>query len=81
MPTIGHWLWGLWAGSILLIALWFGVMEGIAIANGESRDTLSEAIWDHSHLPAAVVFILAGVVVFGVIWFLIHVVSKGKLGI
>ncbi len=79
--TIQHWLWGLWAGGMLLVAVWFGIMEGIAIANGDSRDTLSEAIWDHSHLPAAVVFLLAGIVVFGTLWFLIHIVTKGKLGI
>ncbi|MCJ7676829.1 MAG: hypothetical protein MUO35_03815 [Anaerolineales bacterium] len=81
MPTIAHWLWGLWAGGIVALAVWFDIMEGIAMANGGSRDTLSEAIWDHTHLPAAVVFVGAGIVVFGAIWFCIHIVSKGKWGI
>lgn len=81
MPTIPHWLWGAWAGGIVILLIWFAAMEGIAIANGRSADTLSQAIWDHGRLPAVVVFLGAGVVVFGAIWFLIHVVSKGKLGI
>jgi hypothetical protein len=82
MPTIPHWLWGVWAGGILTLAAWFGVMEGIAIANGfRSHDTLSEAVWEHARLPAVVLFLGAGLVIFGTIWLLIHFVSKGRLGI
>jgi hypothetical protein len=69
----------LWAGGILLIAVWFGIMEGIAKANAESGDTLSEAIWDHSHLPAVVVFLLVFLVMGLTFWFGIHIVTKGKI--
>ena len=79
MPTIPHWLWGVWASGIVVLAVWFGVMEGIALANGfSSHDTLTEAVWEHGHIPSVVLFLGAGLIVFGTIWLLIHFVSQGK---
>jgi len=82
MPTIPHWLWGAWAGGIVLLLVWFGVMEGIAIANRKgTADTLSEVVWQHGHIPAAVFFIGAGIMVFATIWLMIHFISRGHWGI
>ena len=80
MPTIPRWLWDLWLLFLLIGAAWFGVMEGIALANKVRGDTFSEVVW-MNHLPAVVLFLGAGVIIFGTIWTLIHFVSGGKWGI
>ena len=83
---IPHWLWAAWAitGGVFLIlwgAVWFGTMEGIAIANKEGGDTLSEVVWNHAHIPAALLFIGTGLIVFGSLWLMLHFASGGKWGI
>jgi uncharacterized integral membrane protein len=80
MPTIPTWLWKAWLGGVGIIALWFTVMEGIALINKIRGDTFSEFVW-RDHLPAVLFFLGAGLVIFGTIWLLIHFVSGGKWGI
>jgi len=81
MPTIPHWLWLLWFLDGVVWAAWFGIIEGIAIANGtHSPDTLSQIVWAQ-RLPAVLFFLGTGMVVFGAIWLLVHFASGGKWGI
>lgn len=80
LPTIPHSLWVAWAGGVLLLAVWFAVMEGIALINGDSSDTLSQIVWERK-LPAVIFFLGAGLTIFGTIWLLVHFVSGGKWGI
>jgi len=80
MPTISTWLWLAWAGGVAVVIVWFAIMEGIALINGSSPDTFSQLVW-HQRLPAVVLFLGAGLIVFGTIWLLIHFVSGGKWGI
>jgi len=84
VPTIPRWLWDFWlayvAVALLIGAVWFGVMEGIAIKNAVAGDTLSEFVWA-DHLPAIIFFAAAGVLIFSELWLLLHFASGGKWGI
>lgn len=84
MPVIPRWLWDAWLGyvgvGLAIGAVWFGVMEGIALANRVAGDTLSELVWA-DHLPAILFFAAAGLVIASEIWLLIHFISGGKWGI
>jgi len=84
MPTIPIWLWKAWLAYVgigtLIAAVWFGVMEGIAIKNAVAGDTLSEFVWS-DHIPAVVFFLGMGLIIFGSLWLGLHFVSKGKWGI
>ena len=77
MPTIPHWLWLLWVLSGIAWGVWFGVIESIAIANGNSPDTLSQIIWG-ARVPAVIFFLGAGLIIFGTLWLLVHFASQGQ---
>lgn len=84
MPEIPHWLWVVWLLSgLAIIAIWgtwFGIMETIAIINGIRGDTLSEVVWQHGHVPAVVFFAGCGLLIFSLLWLMLHFVSRGKWG-
>lgn len=70
-------LWIAWAAGGVLWAVWFAVMEGIAIANGpKSPDTLSQRVWSLD-LPAVFWFSIGGLAIGFVIWLTLHFFSKG----
>ena len=80
---IPHWMWAIWGIAGLAWAAWGLAMEIIAIADGNPHDTLSYVIWQHSHVPAVVFFLCAGIICFGTVWLLVHFVyedAKTKLG-
>ena len=88
MPYVPHCLWTMFGlcllGAVVLFTSWFGVMEGIAIANGsgqQSRDTLSEVLWDHGRIPAVLLFLATFLLMGTEIWLLLHLISKGKWGL
>ena len=78
---IPHWLWAVWAIAGVIWGAWFGVMEGLAIADKDPHDTLSWVMWEHASLPAVIYFLGAGMIVFATIWLMLHFASGGKWGI
>ena len=79
---IPHWLWTLWFALGLGWLAMFGVLEGIALADKVSGDTLSEVVWQHLHLPPAFWFIVGGAAIGTAVWlFWLHFAPSGKWGV
>lgn len=76
--AIPHWLWGAWTVGIVALAVWFAVMEGIALANRAGGDTLTEVVRSLD-VPPVVWFASAGLISGLLVWAVPHLIGEWRI--